>query len=517
MKVPTAASLPAARATVYPRKRSPGIADQRGPSPPSKRTSPTSVEMQRHAQLSDAQKQLLPLLERDYREDVRAYMYEMQSKTMANADMIDQQPELEWYMRAYLVDFLVEIHLQHRLRPETLYLALNIVDRYVSKRIVFKKHYQLVGCAALWIAAKFEDAKDRVPTLRELVDMCCNAYDEKAFVQMEGHVLSTIQWVIGHPTAEAWLRLACVTGQLEDARTQHVARFLMELTLFHREFILFYPCDVAMAALLLARYMLGKPRRSQDESEPVIRIMLMLDELLGEHLEDVSPVVLKKYSFSCYSRASIFAREWYLCGRRMAFPHQQAATTPVTPSRPLARTASSASAASSSSSASSIVDYGSLTPNSQRSEDTSFTSDEDDDDEIDRDCLDDDDDDDEPLSPHTPHEPSSPFDPFTSAASDAASAAAHHAAVAAHSVRMGAGTGKENLLVARQGKPSGVVVGQPQAMPPSHRMPLEHASWEMNHQHVASYASHHSYHGAHHLPPPSSSVASSPSIPSYCA
>lgn len=41
-------------------------------------------------------------------------------------------------MRPYLVDFLIEIHQQHRLRPETLYLALNIVDRYVSKRIVFK-------------------------------------------------------------------------------------------------------------------------------------------------------------------------------------------------------------------------------------------------------------------------------------------------------------------------------------------------------------------------------------------
>lgn len=55
------------------------------------------------------------------------------------------QPELEWYMRPYLVDFLIEIHQQHGLRPETLYLAINIVDRYVSKRIVFKKHYQLVG------------------------------------------------------------------------------------------------------------------------------------------------------------------------------------------------------------------------------------------------------------------------------------------------------------------------------------------------------------------------------------
>lgn len=256
--------------------------------------------MQRHAQMSDAQRQLFPLLEHEYREDVRAYMYEMQvsreaplarrargskislpsregrdfadpdelsyarflqSKTMANAELIDQQPELRWHMRSYLVDFLVEIHLQHRLRPETLYLALNIVDRYISKRIVFKKHYQLVGCAALWIAAKFEDAKDRVPTLPELVDMCCNAYDEKAFVQMERHVLQTIQWAVGHPSAEAWLRLACVTGSLEDARTQHLARFLMELTLFHREFIQFYASDLSLAALLLARHMLGKTRR----------------------------------------------------------------------------------------------------------------------------------------------------------------------------------------------------------------------------------------------------------------
>ena len=296
----------------------------------------------------------------------------MQTKTMANAELIDQQPELRWHMRSYLVDFLVEIHLQHRLRPETLYLALNIVDRYISKRIVFKKHYQLVGCAALWIAAKFEDAKDRVPTLPELVEMCCNAYDEKAFVQMERHVLQTIQWAVGHPSAEAWLRLACVTGSLEDARTQHLARFLMELTLFHREFIQFYASDLSLASLLLARHMLGKSRRPlphgvdalpprihpvlrvgslarvsparkayarqiatrrsppcsfffpsaaplatkrvsrsklsetnspsclqpHDESEPVLRVMLMLDELLGEHLEEVSPVVLKKVNWA---------------------------------------------------------------------------------------------------------------------------------------------------------------------------------------------------------------------------
>lgn len=171
------------------------------------------------------------------------------------------QPELQWYMRPYLVDFLVEIHQQFRLRPEVLYLAINVVDRYVSKRVVYKKHYQLVGCAALWIAAKFEDAKDRVPTVKELAEMCCKAYDESAFIQMEGHVLSTIGWVVGHPTAEAWMRLACMGTCLEDTKTQHVARFIMEITLFHREFVGASPSLIAAGALMLARFLTGKPRR----------------------------------------------------------------------------------------------------------------------------------------------------------------------------------------------------------------------------------------------------------------
>jgi len=83
----------------------------------------------------------------------------LQTATRSQVDLMDMQPELQWYMRPYLVEFLVEIHQQFRLRPEVLYLSLNVVDRYVSKRVVFKKHYQLVGCAALWIAAKYEVRK----------------------------------------------------------------------------------------------------------------------------------------------------------------------------------------------------------------------------------------------------------------------------------------------------------------------------------------------------------------------
>lgn len=250
---------------------------------------------------------------------------------MSSTQSMDQQPEIRWHMRPCLVDFLVEIHFTFRLRPETLYLTLNIVDRYVSRRIVYIKHYQLVGCAALWIAAKFEDAKERVPTVQDLAQICRDTYEESAFIQMEGHVLSTIQWTLGHPTAEAWLRLMCCGPCMEEAKVQHVARFLMEITLFYREFVKYSPSTIALAALTLARYLCGKPRRVWEENEECIEVVEYLDNRLAMHVNDLSETLVKKYSYAFYSKAATFVVQHYLQGGR--FVRHTLASLPVTPKR----------------------------------------------------------------------------------------------------------------------------------------------------------------------------------------
>ncbi len=220
---------------------------------------------------------------------------------------------------------------------------MNIVDRYVSKRVVYKKHYQLVGCAALWIAAKFEDGKDKVPLVKELSDMCCKAYDESAFIQMEGHVLSTIGWVIGHPTAEAWLRINSTGVNHEEAKVQHLARFLMEITLFHREFVGIHSSLIAAGALMLARFICGKPRRSAagtagttvlgGRAENVaVRVARAIDNHFADKLEAVSEIVIRKYAPAYYSRSSTICREWYLAGRRFVYNPEVAPATPVSAS-----------------------------------------------------------------------------------------------------------------------------------------------------------------------------------------
>ncbi|QRV76680.1 Cyclin, N-terminal domain [Ceratobasidium sp. AG-Ba] len=304
---------------------------------PSNPSSMDVLKRQRTMQLNALSRDVKKLLEEEYREEVIQYMHDMEKRTMSSSAAMEMQPELQWEMRPCLVDFLIEVHLQFRLRPETLYLALNIVDRYVSRRVVYKKHYQLVGCSALWIAAKFEDAKDRVPTVQDLHTMCRATYDESAFIQMEGHVLATIQWTVGHPTAESWLRIACTNVCFEDTETQHVARFIMETTLFYREFIDYPPSVLANASLLLGRHVLGKARRAHEMTPEILEVVRLLDELYATRIQELSPVVVEKYNPSYFSNASAKTVRFYLNGGRFDFTPIPvlAPVTPLGPRRSL--------------------------------------------------------------------------------------------------------------------------------------------------------------------------------------
>jgi hypothetical protein len=346
--VSTTSTRQARHALVYPKKRpSPhGISkSHKSPllpvtgvpraSPRAAKAALLNQQRQKVAQLQAIRRESV-YLEEEYRDEIRRYMHDMERNTMSSTQSMDQQPEIRWHMRPCLVDFLVEIHFTFRLRPETLYLTLNIIDRYVSRRVVYIKHYQLVGCAALWIAAKFEDAKERVPTVQDLASICRDAYEESAFIQMEGHVLTTIQWCLGHPTAEAWLRLMCCGPVVEDAKVQHVARFLMEITLFYREFVKYSPSTIALAALTLARHLCGKPRRYWEETEECFEVIDLLDNRLAKNVNDLSETLVKKYSYAFYSKAATFVVQYYLEGGR--FTQQPRITLPVTPKRNTAST-----------------------------------------------------------------------------------------------------------------------------------------------------------------------------------
>lgn len=250
----------------------------------------------------------------EYKLENKQWLASLEAQLAPNAQMIDLQPEVQWYMRPYLLDFLIELHQSFRLQPATLFLCINIIDRYCAKRIVFKRHYQLVGCTALWIAGKYEDKKLRVPTLRELAIMCRHAYDEEMFVQMEMHILATLEWTISHPLLEECLQLAIAEsgvtahstpckynrpkalGQndpalLKVSAVTAVGRFFCELALYDRYFLTVPVSLVAIAANLLACSMLGIDAAALNLRTLLSQASLAPDSLAGLLEENEAPLV----------------------------------------------------------------------------------------------------------------------------------------------------------------------------------------------------------------------------------
>lgn len=72
-------------------------------------------------------------------------------------DYIGTQPDLNAKMRSILIDWLIEVHRKFELMPETLYLTVNIVDRFLSLKTVPRRELQLVGVSSMLIACKYEE------------------------------------------------------------------------------------------------------------------------------------------------------------------------------------------------------------------------------------------------------------------------------------------------------------------------------------------------------------------------
>ena len=103
------------------------------------------------------------------------------------------QPYINEKMRSILVDWLIEVHYKFKLFESTLYLTINIVDRFLEKsRKTPRRDLQLVGVTSLLIASKYEELY--IPELRDLTYICDDAYTADQV---------RCSWVLLFPTAVA--------------------------------------------------------------------------------------------------------------------------------------------------------------------------------------------------------------------------------------------------------------------------------------------------------------------------
>lgn len=121
-------------------------------------------------------------------------------------NMFDQHPGLQPRMRAILLDWLNEVCEVYKLHRETYYLAVDYIDRFLSRKKEQKKtHLQLLGITALFVAAKVEEIYP--PKIGEFAYVTDGACSEDDILREELLLLSELQWSINPVTVMGWLGL----------------------------------------------------------------------------------------------------------------------------------------------------------------------------------------------------------------------------------------------------------------------------------------------------------------------
>ncbi|OAT06528.1 G2/mitotic-specific cyclin cdc13 [Blastomyces gilchristii SLH14081] len=247
----------------------------------------------------------------EYGDEIFQYMRELEMRLLPNAHYMDNQAEIQWSMRSVLMDWLVQVHHRFSLLPETLFLCVNYIDRFLSCKIVSLGKLQLVGATAIFIAAKYEEIN--CPSLQEIIYMVDNGYTADEILKAERFMLSMLQFELGWPGPMSFLRRISKADDY-DLETRTLAKYFLEITIMDERFVGTPPSFTAAGAHCLARLMLRKgtwtpahvyySNYTYSQLYPLVSLILECCEDPMKH----HSAVYEKYSDRRFKRASTFVK-----------------------------------------------------------------------------------------------------------------------------------------------------------------------------------------------------------------
>ncbi|XP_037898470.1 G2/mitotic-specific cyclin-A-like, partial [Glossina fuscipes] len=215
----------------------------------------------------------------EYQRDILEYFRESEKKHRPKPHYMRRQTDINYSMRAILVDWLVEVSEEYNLDTETLYLSVSYIDRFLSHMSVVRNKLQLVGTAAMYIASKYEEIYP--PDVSEFVFITDDTYNKAQVLRMEQIILKILAFDLCTPTAYVFTSTYSVLIDIPD-KVKYLTLYICELSLLEADpYLRFYPSMISAAALALARFVCDINIWSTE-----------LEEITTYRLEDLKEVLL---------------------------------------------------------------------------------------------------------------------------------------------------------------------------------------------------------------------------------
>jgi len=172
---------------------------------------------------------------------------------MVDADYLSKvQKEVKDTSRAFLLEWIIDVHRKFRLVPECLYVTQFIIDQFLSRKNLPKSQLHLLGVATLLISTKYEEIYP--PDLRDLLTVSENKFTRETVIKMEQDILQTLDFKVTSPSAYRFLQRYRRLSQkiVNDEEVFFYAQYIQEVALLDASLLKFTPSQIAGASLILA-------------------------------------------------------------------------------------------------------------------------------------------------------------------------------------------------------------------------------------------------------------------------
>ena len=224
-----------------------------------------------------------------------------------NYDSMKAQSDINYKMRAILIDWLIDVNLKFKLLPESLFLTTNLIDRYIMKKQILRSKLQLLGIASLLIACKYEEIYS--PELRDFVYITDKAFSKPEILAMERDILITLDFIITIPSILIFLEILAIKFTFND-KDFALAMYLVEIFLIDFRINRYNSSVVASTAIYIV-LKLNKDERITEIFDISRKTEMQLKECAKDILYlvqniEASPLqaVKKKYASSKFYEVS---------------------------------------------------------------------------------------------------------------------------------------------------------------------------------------------------------------------
>ncbi|KAL4467064.1 hypothetical protein ABPG74_010661 [Tetrahymena malaccensis] len=195
-----------------------------------------------------------PTLVAQYSKQIFDYMRQREIAFKVG-EYMEKQTQINDRMRSILIDWIVEIHRKCKLLPETLFITVNLIDRFLDRATCSRENLQLVGVTALFIASKYEEIYP--PNLNDFVEATQKAYRKNDVLQMEGSIICALNFNLTVPTSLRFLERYGRVDKL-DKKSFDMSLYILQLCLVEYKFVKYSESLKACAAIYLTNKLFKK-------------------------------------------------------------------------------------------------------------------------------------------------------------------------------------------------------------------------------------------------------------------